>query len=303
MTQISAILCTFNRQDFLREAMDSIFAQTLPPAEIIIVDDGSTDDTPDRVARDYGDRVRLIRREKNSRTCELPRYQGAKAAKFPLCAFLDSDDLWAPTKLEKQAAFLAKHPEIPLCHTAAQVIDEKGKPLHVRHERSVPPTGRCGAALAQHCWPSISSVMVRRDVWLAAQREEDLNEFGMDWDFCLSIARDYPLGFLPEILISYRRSGLSVSQHAWRKNPHNMIAMERILRRETYRGCVTRSEFVDIMAAHYADNADTHRHAGHAGRSAWFCLHGLRHRPFNAALWSRLAKTAVRAVVPAAGKR
>lgn len=297
--RISAILCTFNRQDFLDEALGSIFAQTLPPAEVIVVDDGSTDDTPDRVARRYGDRIRLIRRETNSRTCERPRYDGAKAATSDWCAFLDSDDLWAPEKLERQARFLTAHPDIPLCHTYARIIDDAGRPQGIRHEGAVPATGRCAAALARHCWVSVSSVLVRRDVWLAAQREEDLDEFGMDWDFFLSIARDHPLGFLPEPLTSYRRSALSVSQHAWRKNPHNMAAMERILRRGTWRGIVTRAAFIDIMTEHYADNAETHRHAGHPRRAAWFCLRGLRHRPGSPLLWKGLARAAVRAAIPA----
>lgn len=295
---VSCIIGTFNRERYLRASLDSIFAQTYPNIEVIAVDDASTDGTLS-VLEEYGDRLRIIRRTENSRTCELPRYQGAAHANGTYCAFLDSDDLWDPPKLQQQVDFLEANPSIPLCHTYFRIIDDEGEAHGIRHEGAVPPTGRCAVELLRHCFVTISSVVVRKAVWLEAQREEDLVDFGMDQDFFLTIARQFELGFLDKVLGSYRRSAQSVGQHKWRRNPRNIITLERFLRLGMWEGVVSRDEMVDILTEAYLENAEHHHYAGYPRRSLYFCGRGLRRRPASGALWSRLAKAATRCLLPA----
>ena len=297
MVRVSAIVTTYNRTEFLREALASVFAQTYPDLDVIAVDDGSTDDTV-AVLETYGDRMTIVRRGTNSGTCELPRYEGTEACRGTYAAFLDSDDLWEPDKVEKQVAFLEKNPGIPLCHTYVRLIDDRGVEHGIRHENAIPPTGHCAAALLRHCFPCVSSVMVHRDAWLAAMPREEIVDFGMDWDFFLQIARNHPIGFLPEVLASYRRSRQSVSHARWRRTPRNVIAMERVLRKRYWEGVVPRRAFTDMITDAYLENARYHRDRGYPGRSARLMRDALRHRPLSPAVHAELARAMAQAAIP-----
>jgi glycosyltransferase involved in cell wall biosynthesis len=106
---ISVVIPTYNCGPYIGEAIDSVLGQSLPPDEIVVVDDGSTDDTPERVAA-YAGRVRYIRQE-NARV-SVARNRGIAETSGELIAFLDADDVWHPAKLERQLAVLRERPEI-----------------------------------------------------------------------------------------------------------------------------------------------------------------------------------------------
>jgi glycosyltransferase involved in cell wall biosynthesis len=115
--RVSVVLPTYNRADYLEEALESVLAQTFADFEVVVVDDGSTDDTPARLAR-YGERIRVIRQE--NRGVGAARNRGIEAARGRYVAFIDNDDLWHPRKLEVQHAFMASHPgfvgcSVPFC--------------------------------------------------------------------------------------------------------------------------------------------------------------------------------------------
>jgi glycosyltransferase involved in cell wall biosynthesis len=110
---ISAIIPTYNRAAIITDAVDSVLAQTYQTVEVLVVDDGSADDTQARLAR-YGNRIRVIRQE-NAGPASA-RNRGIAASRGSLIAFLDSDDLWLPTKLERQAALLEQAGDsVPCC--------------------------------------------------------------------------------------------------------------------------------------------------------------------------------------------
>jgi len=104
---ISLIIPAYNAVQYLGEAIDSALAQTLRPAEIIVVDDGSTDATPD-LARSYGEAVKLV--SQPNAGASAARNHGLRVAAHPLISFLDNDDRWHPTKLETQAEALSGNP-------------------------------------------------------------------------------------------------------------------------------------------------------------------------------------------------
>ena len=112
-TIVSAIIPTYNRAHLVTEAIDSVLAQTYPHIEVIVVDDGSTDDTMARLAP-YGSRIRVIRQENAGPAAA--RNKGIAASSGGLVAFLDSDDLWLPAKIERQVRLLQKAgTSIPCC--------------------------------------------------------------------------------------------------------------------------------------------------------------------------------------------
>jgi hypothetical protein len=113
--QVSVIVPTFNRERFLPDTLDSILAQTAPAAEVIVVDDGSTDGTRDLVSSRYAGRVRYIPIP-NSGVCRA-RNLGVAASHSPWIAFCDSDDLWRPGRLESQLRLAEMAPEVDYVFT------------------------------------------------------------------------------------------------------------------------------------------------------------------------------------------
>ncbi len=112
---VSVVIPTWNRASEIRGAIDSVLAQTHSRIELIVVDDGSTDDTPSVLAS-YGDRIVAIRRENAG--VSAARNTGVRAAKGELLAFLDSDDTWTPDKIEKQVQLLAlAGPGVVCCYS------------------------------------------------------------------------------------------------------------------------------------------------------------------------------------------
>lgn len=105
---VSVVIPAYNAAAFLAEAVASALGQSRPPLEVIVIDDGSTDGSP-AIARGVGSRVRVISQE--NRGAAAARNRGIEAASGEWIAFLDADDLWVPTKLEEQLAFLESHAE------------------------------------------------------------------------------------------------------------------------------------------------------------------------------------------------
>ena len=126
-TLISVIIPTWNAAGYLPETLDSVLAQTYEPIEVIVVDDGSTDDTAAVVAR-YGERIRYIA-QANSGGPARPRNVAIAAALGDLIAMFDADDIMEKEKLEAAATAFAAYPAIDLLFTNFRAIDESGAPL------------------------------------------------------------------------------------------------------------------------------------------------------------------------------
>ena len=127
--RVSVIIPTYNRANLVCRAIDSALAQTHPDIEIIVVDDGSTDDTAERLAI-YDQRIRVIRQPNAG--VGAARNSGIALAGGEFIAFLDSDDDWLPWKLSAQIAAFQQRPELQFTCTDAMVIDRDGKFLFER---------------------------------------------------------------------------------------------------------------------------------------------------------------------------
>jgi hypothetical protein len=125
--RFSVIIPTYNRAPFIGRALESVLRQTQPGDEIIVVDDGSSDDTP-RVLEEFGARIAIIRAARGG--AGRARNLGLERAHNELVAFLDSDDEWLPRKLDIQRAFMAHRPDVLYCFTNFQVEDRRG---HIHH--------------------------------------------------------------------------------------------------------------------------------------------------------------------------
>ena len=191
---------------YLRQCLDSVFAQTLPARTVIITDDGSVDETPDILA-DYAARrpnLRVIRSE--ARGVSHARNLALQKSGAPFVAFLDSDDIWHPDKLARQMAlFAAQRPEIGFVHCAYFCIDALG---HRVATRVVAPRKR-GDVFADllrgyGVAGSASAVVARRALVTAAGGFDESLFHGEDWDLWLRMAKLSHLDFVPEELTGVR---------------------------------------------------------------------------------------------------
>jgi glycosyltransferase involved in cell wall biosynthesis len=150
---ISLIIPAYNAARYLGEALDSALNQTVRPRQIIVVDDGSTDNTLE-VAQRYGDRVMVIAQE-NAGTSEA-RNRGLEKADQPLITFLDADDHFAPNKLERQLQALVEHPNAMLCICRARDFWSPELPQNARTAAKFEPQMRYG---------QVPTWLVRREVF------------------------------------------------------------------------------------------------------------------------------------------
>jgi glycosyltransferase involved in cell wall biosynthesis len=206
---ISVVIPTFNRASIIRKTIDNVFEQSYERIEVVIVDDGSTDDTQS-VLETYGDRIRLIT-QKNSGPA-VARNRGAEAAKGEIIAFQDSDDLWNPMKLERQVALLTKYgKKVPCCLCNASMGKYRGRELTSFDDSLIRPTN------PQGLWTNVLEVLATRFVLfnqtVAVWRETFMRIGGFrddlrymeDYDLPLRLAFEGPWALISEPLVIYQR--------------------------------------------------------------------------------------------------
>jgi len=121
---VSVVIPVYNGERYVREAIESVFAQTFTDWELIVIDDGSVDRSRD-IIRGYGDRLTFIEQD-NHGVCHA-RNAAVARARGRYVAFLDADDVWRPSKLERQVAFLEGHGDVGLVHSDLDIIDDDGR--------------------------------------------------------------------------------------------------------------------------------------------------------------------------------
>jgi hypothetical protein len=197
---VSVIIPAYNQGHYLGEAIRSVLAQTYPDFEIIVVDDGSTDNTAD-VAKSYSDsRVRYIYQE--NRGLSGARNTGIRHATGSFLSYLDSDDLFLPEKLALLVNKFESEPELGLVAGQACLIDEKGQSLGLIFDEEIP---RDPTLLLLHNPLHVGSVMVRR-AWQECVGffDETLRSYE-DWDMWLRLARaGCKMGWVDQPVSQYR---------------------------------------------------------------------------------------------------
>ncbi len=212
---ISVVMTTWNAERHVAEAVRSIQAQTLADWELVVVDDGSTDKTVDLLAgfAAADPRIRLLRIPRCGRIASLNH--GFRAARAPLIANLDADDVSLPHRLEASVAALAAHPDWALVGAGVvPLIDEAGKVLGQRVRPTEPEAVR--RALAHSMCLFHSSVTYRRTAWEEAGGFDESLAILEDYDLWVRLAARHPIANLPEALgLKRRHAGQSFDAGHW----------------------------------------------------------------------------------------
>lgn len=225
---VSIIIPVFNRAWCLEATLLSVRDQTFKNFEVIVVDDGSTDETS--ILLDRFPEVRVHRWEDN-RGVSAARNQGIQMARGEWICFLDSDDRWVETKLQVQVDWIREHPECPACYT-----DE----IWIRNGVRVNPKNKhrkYSGDIFRHCLPlciiSPSSIMMR------ASTLEAIGGFDVDlaacedYDLWLRLASRYPVDFISEKLIIKTGGHADQLSHKYRgMDRFRVYALEKILKQD-----------------------------------------------------------------------
>jgi glycosyltransferase involved in cell wall biosynthesis len=194
---VSIIIPTYNRSAFLPRAIESIRAQTFPEWELLIVDDGSTDDTSAVVASFTDRRIAYLRKEHSG--VSASRNAGIRVARGPWISFLDSDDYWQPGKLERQINTLVREPQYRVAFTN-EIWIRRGVRVNQRKLHR-----KYGGWIFHRCIPlciiSPSSVLMHRDILSQEGLFDETLAVCEDYELWLRIAAHRPIRFLDEPLI------------------------------------------------------------------------------------------------------
>jgi glycosyltransferase involved in cell wall biosynthesis len=217
--QVSVIIPTYNSAGYLTDAVDSVFEQTFNDVELLVIDDGSTDNT-EAVMRRYGSQVRYIRQSNGG--VAAARNRGIVESRGRWIAFLDADDTWLAGKLERQLAALADSAEGRACYSAFALVDTQLAPLGVnRSERH--GTALEDLLLRGNVIGTPSTVVCDRALFdLAGGFDTTLSQCA-DWDMWIRLAAFTDFIYVDEPLAKYR-------QH-----PNNMSRNVELLERDSVR--------------------------------------------------------------------
>ncbi|MBM3978877.1 MAG: glycosyltransferase family 2 protein [Planctomycetes bacterium] len=199
---VSVVMAAKNYARFIGEAIDSVRAQTLLNWELIVIDDGSSDDTPAAVRPYLTDsRVRYFRSDRLGQ----PRAKnlGIGFARAPLVAFLDADDAWEPTKLEKQLALFTTL-KVGVVFCGRSLMDEQGNRLTTTQRGARPPRGAVLPQMFTQNFVCFSSCAVRREVFARVGAFDPQWDLAIDYDLWLRVAKFYEFDFVDEELVRYR---------------------------------------------------------------------------------------------------
>lgn len=208
-TLVSVVIPTYNRAYIVGDAIRSVLAQSYPNIEIVVVNDGSTDDTPN-VLKSFGGKLRIV--DQSNAGPAAARNRGIRSSKGSILAFLDSDDLWAPTYIERQVSILEKAGlSIPcsLCNGWLEFTEESKSTAFDFAE--INPNLETGL------WLNPDEIFVTRFLQfnqMAAIRRTAIEKVGLfdpqlkyleDWDLALRLSLYKPWCFIKEPLVAWRQ--------------------------------------------------------------------------------------------------
>ncbi len=224
-TKISVIIPTYNREVTLERAIKSVLDQTYKNFELIVIDDGSTDNTSQIIDK-YSGKIRYF--SKLHAGVSSARNLGLEKSEGTWVSFLDSDDYWLPGKLERQIEYLTNHPGMMILQTEEQWI-RNGVPVNPMKKHK-----KRSGWIFRYCLPlcivSSSAVLIHQKVFNDVGVFDESFPVCEDYDLWLRIATKYQIGLIPEKLI-VKTGGHAdqLSRKYWGMDRFRVRALEKVL--------------------------------------------------------------------------
>ena len=295
---VSIVIPTFNRANTLPDAISSVLEQDWPAIEIVVVDDGSTDETAHLLqafATRNPDIVRVI--SQTNHGVSFARNAGIQAAKYDFIAFLDSDDIWLPTKLRTQMAQFRRFPDLVLTFTG-YTLDGPGGGQVVSLENWRPDQVAILEALLTGCCITTSTVVARRDALVSAGLFDGTLRCCEDHDLWLRMALgDGRIGYLPATNTRMRTQQISLSSNQSDVARSTELVFERLFASGTLPTPIqARSSF--YLSRCYLNSACRHLEQGNGRASIESLWRASKIRPVSVRPgWVRIAASAVATAV------
>ena len=221
--KISAVIPVYNRAEMVRRAIESVLNQTILPMEIIVVNDGSTDDTP-TILNQYANRIQIINQENNG--VSSARNTGIKAASGEWVAFLDSDDEWLPDRIENGLKFHEQNPQYRIFQSE-EIWIRRGKRVNKKKIHQ-----KYGGRIFKQCLPlcivSPSAVLIETSLFNEMGYFDEKMTVCEDYDLWLRIAKKFEIGLNPVLgVIKYGGHPGQLSAKYWGMDHFRVRALEK----------------------------------------------------------------------------
>ncbi|OGL41123.1 MAG: glycosyl transferase [Candidatus Schekmanbacteria bacterium GWA2_38_11] len=223
--RVSVIIPTYNRAQLLAEALNSVTSQTYKDFELIVVDDGSSDNTKE-VVKNFNGEIKYLYQKNQG--VSAARNLGIREAKGEFLSFLDSDDMLERKKLEKQIDFFDKNKEAKVCYTD-EIWVRNGKRVN-QMKKHAKYSGDIFEKSLPLCIISASSITIKKDVLTRVGLFDESLIVCEDYDLWLRISNEYPVYFIPEKLI-IKRGGHKdqLSKKYWGMDRFRIKVLEKLL--------------------------------------------------------------------------
>jgi len=277
---VSVVLPTYNYARFLPESVGSVLSQTYAHYEVIVVDDGSTDNTKD-VLNPCMQKIRYIKLEQN-KGLPIARNTGIRSARGEYIAFIDADDIWLPEKLQTDIEYFDKQQNAGMVYSKQVNIDEHGGVIDADVKKRLPSGNIFIQLFSEQNFVISSSVVVRKNVFETTGLFDEQLVNCQDWDMWLRIAFYFNVTGINKTLVKYRHNPHSLS-----KNRNNVLKYQKIIIDKMYNNFKDKENgiheklYKKRLASHYAKVGRYYLRTGDKNRAHENFGLSLKNAPFN----------------------
>jgi len=276
---VSVVIPVYNGEAYVADAVESALAQTLPPREVIVVNDGSTDRTQSILAA-FGSRIRVI--SQPNRGLSAARNTGILAARGQWIGLLDADDTWRPHKLQRMSEFLGGTPsDVGVLFSAVLHWWEGSQRREVRRRKNPDCRGIWRELMARNAiLGGGAGPVIRRECFRVVGLFDESLPSAEDWDMWIRIALCYRIGYLDDVLVERREHGASLSRNTDRMLASDIRVFEK--HHDTFRARgASRMELRQAKAAVLARSAVAYFYANQIQKARRTSIQALSLDPLN----------------------
>jgi len=284
---VSIVVATYNMAAYLPLALRSALDQTYGNVEVLVVDDGSQDDTRGVMAPFLGDlRVRYLVQENRGQA--VAKNHGIREARGEYIAFLDADDIWVPEKLEQQMPLFFQSGSVGVVYSRLAYMDETGKELSLADNQLF--RGRVSGPLLVRNFIGFGTSVVRKECFDRLGRFDEAMRMGIDYDLWLRFSTQYEFDYVDHPLLLYRVWSGQMSNNCKSRYLSGIAIMERFLKQ--YPDVVEKSTQEEAWAHTYVGYGQcVHRVDRRVAPALSLYIRALRHKPGYVPAWKAMVAT------------